>query len=52
MEDSALKSILESIKRYFGDTSRPAEATLDGLESLAEEIDSLIRALKEDAKAI
>ncbi len=49
MVDKVAMSIMDKIRDYFGDTTRSAEETREGLEFLAEEIDCLIDTLKEDA---
>jgi hypothetical protein len=48
MADKAADNIMDKIRDYFGDTSRSAKETREGLEFLAEEIDCLLDALKED----
>ena len=43
-----IEQIKEAIARYFSDTRRQPEETLEGLEILADEIQTRIDALKED----
>lgn len=42
-----IKSIIEAIRSWNGDTSRSAEETLNGLEEIQTEVDALADALKE-----
>ncbi len=49
MKDKVAMSIMDKIRDYFGDTSRSAEETREGLEFLVEEINCLIDTLKEEA---
>lgn len=46
------KEIVEAIRDFFGDTSRAAPETLDGLRHIRDEIEMLILAVESDlAKA-
>jgi hypothetical protein len=45
-----VKAIIESIDELFGDTSVPAETTLEYLEEIQGEVDSKIEAIRGDLK--
>jgi hypothetical protein len=40
--------LLAALERFFGDTSRPREDTLDGLNAFGERLDQMIGALMDE----
>jgi hypothetical protein len=40
------EALLKAVQTFFGDTSRPAHETAEGLESLKDEIDMLLESLR------
>lgn len=47
-DEMNVETVIESIDNFFGDTSRRAEETLDGLEEIASHVQTMIEALEED----
>lgn len=45
-----LEAIKQAIQDFFGDTSRPASETHDGLLDIAEQAQSLAETIAEDGK--
>ncbi|QDH83536.1 hypothetical protein [Achromobacter phage Motura] len=49
--ETQLQAIKNMISDYFGDTSRPAHETREGLEDIASHLDSLLDVLPSDDDA-
>ncbi|AHC93990.1 hypothetical protein CH29_gp37 [Achromobacter phage JWAlpha] len=47
---NTVDEIKKAIQDYFGDTERSRQATRDGLEDIASEVDCLIDALRSDTE--
>ncbi len=43
-----VEMILDSVNQFFGDTSRSREKTRDGLEQIADLVDSLLEAMRDE----